>query len=402
MIFPCPRLLPLFLFTVFSLASFSPKSSASREWPLKLIDATTSVKSSRTTPIVIAIIDTGIDDSNPNLKAMLWQNPGESGLDAKGNNRATNGKDDDLNGFVDDVSGWNFAQSSSQLTDRHGHGTHVAGIIASVSSGSFPPVASNSPLKLMVLKYFEAEASPYATMNNTIQAINYAVRNGAHIINYSGGGLNPNSEEKAALQRAARAGILVVAAAGNESANADVTGYYPANYNLNNILSVGAINAQKQIIESSNYGLQNVDLAAPGEDIPSTLPAKTFGLMTGTSQATAFASAVAGLVLASRSDKLSPERLISHLTETALYTPSLKGKIRSSSVLNAKRSVQIGFENEFADRAFVENYRSRTELFISQLNEDPTSINSEDRGWTESLLSQLTPKAPPTKLINIR
>ncbi len=403
MMSPCNRTVPAcFSLLILFCLSYSPSSFASREWPLQLIDASSIKIPARTNQIIIAVIDTGIDTDNPELKSILWQNPGESGKDSTGADKSTNGKDDDQNGFVDDIHGWNFAQSSPKLQDVHGHGTHVAGIIASVTSGRFPPVTNSTPLKIMVLKYFEDAASPYATMNNTIQAINYAIRNGAHIINYSGGGLNPNAQEKAALQKASEAGILVVAAAGNEAANSDVVGYYPANYNLPNILSVGAVNAKKQMIESSNFGLQNVDLAAPGEDVPSTLPAKTYGLMTGTSQATAFASAVAGLVLASRTSKISPEALISHLTATGAVTPQLKTKVKSGSVLNAKRSVQMGFETEFANLSFVENYRTRTETFISELNDENRYSSRDNNQWSQALLSELATSLPAGRGLNIR
>lgn len=384
-------------FIIFALTLFSTSVNAGtnkNSWPLKLIQAEASGENSNAKfkrSIVIAIIDTGIDANNPALKQQLWQNPGESGVDVEGKDKATNGKDDDKNGFIDDIHGWDFISNTSEITDRHGHGSHVAGIIHSTSTGHLFKPSSSSPLRFMILKYYDNSSSPHLTIKNTISAIDYAIQNGAHIINYSGGGLRPNAEEQAALRRASAAGVLVVAAAGNEASNSDIVGYYPANYSLSNIVSVGAVNSHAQIIESSNYGVENVDIVAPGEDIVSNLSGGQHGMMTGTSQATAFVTATAGMLLAKHAQLLSPPLIINHLLQTARREPRLKTKVRSSSIINFKRSVSMSLDNQLIGLSRLENYHPIMEhYFMSYESWDAQTHTIQNEieklSWDQALL----------------
>src|SRR5690606_16720385 len=209
------------------------------------------------------VIDTGIDVAHPDLKANLWVNPGESGLDKNGNDKATNGLDDDGNGFRDDVHGWNFVANDDDLADNHGHGTHIAGIIGA-EGGNGVGISGISPkVSLMTLKYYDPKAPGLNNLMNTVKAIRYATKMGAHIINYSGGGLEPSEEERKAVAEANQKGILVVAAAGNEKSNSDIHAYFPADYPLPNIISITAIDKEKNVLPSSNYGQHSVDLAPP-------------------------------------------------------------------------------------------------------------------------------------------
>ena len=265
--------------------------------------------------IIVAVIDTGIDQNHRDLAGSLWVNPGESGvadsdschkaskpLLVAGCDKSNNGIDDDSNGFVDDVHGWDFVYNDNHMTDNHGHGTHIAGIIAANGQGAdgqagVRGVAPN--VSLMILKYYDPKAPGSNNLKNTIQSIRYAIKMHANIINYSGGGTDYSAEEFAAVKDAEKAGILFVAAAGNERSNSDEVGkhYYPADYDLQNLISVTAVNREEtKVLSSSNYGVRTVDLAAPGENIFSTLPNNSYGVMTGTSQATAFVTGVAALV----------------------------------------------------------------------------------------------------------
>lgn len=368
----------------------SGNASPERDWPLKQIEILSSSRPSPSSPVLIAVIDTGVDLSHSFLASMLWKNPGETGLDAAGKSKSTNGKDDDQNGFIDDVHGWNFVTETADVSDHHGHGTHVSGIIASVDSGSFPPAEPSGRVQLMILKYYDETASPAETLKNSTRALDYAIRNGAQIINYSGGGLRPHPEEREALRRAEAADVLVVAAAGNEGANTDLTGYFPANYELSNILSVGALNDNSQLIASSNFGERNVDLAAPGEDIPSSLPMKRFGLMTGTSQATAFASAVSALVLSYRPDLHAPRELIQHLISTGKIQSALRGRTKSSAVLNARRAQSMAYEEELAHRWRVKNYSPLTESIFQRSNSDFLTRPSFSLSWVDSLKEKIS------------
>lgn len=289
--------------------------------------------------LVVAIIDTGCDIYHPNLRPNLWINPGESGLDENGDSRATNGIDDDDNGFVDDLHGWNFAQRSSDVTDDHGHGTHIAGIIGAKPSNGLGISGVARDVSLMILKYYDTGNSGAENLENTIMAFRYAVRMGADIINYSGGGLLKSEQEESALRWAEEQGVLVVAAAGNEGVNSDFFRFYPADYDLSNILSVAAIDRQEQLLHASNHGLHTVDIAAPGKNIYSTLPNGQYGYMSGTSQATAFATGVAVLLMAQDARMEDPKTLIRHLASHGRPNPILKHKVASGSVLDAATAI---------------------------------------------------------------
>lgn len=287
---------------------------------------------------IVAVIDTGIDSLHPALKNALWTNPGETGQDAHGRDKATNGIDDDNNGFVDDVHGWNFANQNSNLKDDHGHGTHIAGLIAADSS-FFTGIAPGT--KLMVLKYFDPKAPIGGNLMNSVRAIKYATQMGAHIINYSGGGFDASAAEKAALTEAREKGVLVVAAAGNESTNADAIGFYPASYNLSNILSVAALGPDHKRLPSSNWGPKSVQISAPGEQILSTFPNQQMAYMTGTSQATAVVTALAVLLREKRPDLKTPESLIQALVKTGSFSSKLVGQIKNPSRVSLERAVSM-------------------------------------------------------------
>ena len=290
--------------------------------------------------IVVAVIDTGIDEKHRDLAENLWVNAGETGTDKNGKDKATNGVDDDGDGFIDDVHGWNFVGNNNSLVDNHGHGTHIAGIIG--ARGGNSGVNGVAPhVSIMVLKYYDPKASNSNNLKNTVDAIKFAVKMHANIINYSGGGTDYSSEEFAAVKEAQKAGILFVAAAGNERSNSDESGkhYYPADYGLSNIISVTAVNKEDtKVLASSNYGVRTVDIAAPGENIYSTLPGGGFGLMTGTSQATAFVTGVAALVMAHNRDFDSSE-VKKYILRTGDEYATLLSKTGSAKLLNSYKAL---------------------------------------------------------------
>lgn len=282
--------------------------------------------------ITVAIIDTGVDADHPALRGSLWRNPGETGRDAKGRDKASNGIDDDGNGFVDDVVGWSFPGNEPTVDDHHGHGTHIAGILRAIA-----PEA-----KLMILKYFDPRAPGSANLANLVRALHYAVRMNVDIINYSGGGFTANIEEKKAIQAAQKKGILVVAAAGNEASNSDLHPFYPADYGLANIVSVTAHDPRFQILSSSNFGPRSVDLAAPGLHVISSLPRGQWGAMSGTSQATAAVSAAAAQLLVQRPDLVGhPSEVIQHLRVSTRFEESLVGKTVSAGALDLQRNLSL-------------------------------------------------------------
>ena len=279
---------------------------------------------------VVAVIDTGCDIRHPDLKKNIWTNPKEK----------DNGRDNDGNGLVGDINGWNFVSNNHDLTDNHGHGTHIAGIIGA-EAGNKIGIAGVAPnVSIMCLKYFDPKVAKTDNLKNTIAAIRYAVKMKVDVINYSGGGTEYSPEERAAIEEAEKAGILFVAAAGNERSNSDKFKYYPADYGLSNIISVTAIDQKTQVLASSNYGVETVDLAAPGHDIISTFPDNSYGKLTGTSQATAFVTGAAVLVMAAKPNFTYAD-VKKHILSTGDAVESLAMKTRTSRQLNLYKALTV-------------------------------------------------------------
>ena len=268
--------------------------------------------------VIVAVIDTGIDPKHTFLAPNIYVKKGKVG-----------------NGNF----GVDFSHATQTLSpwDTHGHGSHISGIIKSV----FPKV------KLLSLKYFNPKASGKQNLNATVEAIKYAVAHKVDIINYSGGGPRPSSEELSALKQAMEKDILVVAAAGNEESNIDkkTNAYYPASYNLDNILTVTAHDQSLKILPSSNYGKRNVDIAAPGYRIRSTLPQERSGFLTGTSQATAFVTGIAAL-LKSQYPSLSSKQLKEIILRSAKKERTLFGKCQTGGRADAMKALQLAHHNK--------------------------------------------------------
>lgn len=316
--------------------------SMNQQWGLHQINSPQAWAISKgSSRIIVAVIDTGIDTDHPDLKDNLWKNPGEIGLDSSGKDKSSNGIDDDNNGYIDDVHGWNFVTNNENVTDHHGHGTHIAGIIGAKGGNGIGISGVSPQVSLMVLKYMDPQFPKNNNLIATIKAIRYATKMKAQIINYSGGGLIRSAMERQAIQQAKQQGILFVAAAGNEKSNSDIHPYYPADYPLDNIISVTALDPSQKLLASSNFGPRTVDMAAPGQDIFSTLPQARYGKMSGTSQATAFVTGVAALILAHNPLLSQPQKLIRYLVSTGDHLTQLKGKTKYQVRLNSFRALTI-------------------------------------------------------------
>ncbi len=263
--------------------------------------------------IIVAVIDTGIQGDHPFIKDNIAV--------IKGRKSALN--------YGVDFSG---EKVSFAPIDAHGHGTHVAGIVKSV----FPGV------KLLALKYYNPKASGQANLDATIKALQYAVDNNVDVINYSGGGPEASVEELRVLKAAEKKGILVIAAAGNERSNIDDKrhAYYPASYGLSNIITVGAHDDSLNIIPSSNYGKNSVDIAAPGHRIRSAIPNSAAGYMTGTSQATAFVTGVAALIK-SKYPNMKFDQVKNIILSSSLKVKTFEGKILGSGKLDAGKALEL-------------------------------------------------------------
>jgi Ca2+-binding RTX toxin-like protein len=242
--------------------------------------------------VVVGIIDTGIDYNHPDLAANVWTNPGET---------AGDGLDNDGNGFVDDIHGWDFFNEDNNPFDDNGHGTHVAGTIGAVGNNGVGVVGVNWNVKLMGLKFLSGSGSGFTS--DAIRSINYATmmrERGVNVVatNNSWGGGGYDSAMENAIRAAGDQGVLFVAAAGNDGANLETGGFYPASYSLDSIVSVASTTSSDTLSSFSNSGVTKVDLGAPGSSIYSTLPGNTYGTYSGTSMATPHVAGVVALAAA--------------------------------------------------------------------------------------------------------
>lgn len=228
--------------------------------------------------VVIAVLDTGVDAAHPDLAGSLWTNPGE--VD-------DNGLDDDGNGFVDDVHGWDFADDDNDPADDYGHGTHVAGIAAARINNAIGIAGMAGGATIMPVDVFRGGIGAYADL---IQAIVYAADNGAHIINMSLGAPSYSRGEEAAVDYAWARDVVLVAAAGND-ARSDL--FYPAAHA--HVIGIAATTAADARASFSNYG-SFVAVSAPGVAIYSTLPRERYGYLSGTSMAVPHVAGLAALI----------------------------------------------------------------------------------------------------------
>ena len=248
--------------------------------------------------VVIAVIDTGMDYNHVDLVGNVWTNPGETPGDST---------DNDGNGFIDDVHGWDFAYDDDDPMDGDGHGTHVSGTIGAVGDNATGVVGVNWDVTIMALKFLDDSGN--GSTSDAVSAVNYATMMkrdyGVNIVatNNSWGGGGFSSAMYAAIEASGDEGILFIAAAGNGGSdnigdNNDVTPYYPATYDLDTVISVASITRTDSRSSFSNYGATTVDLAAPGSSIYSTLPGNSYGTYSGTSMATPHVSGVVALMAA--------------------------------------------------------------------------------------------------------
>ncbi|MEH7107798.1 S8 family serine peptidase [Bacillus sp. JJ1764] len=286
------------------------------------------LKTKGNTSTVIAVIDTGTDIAHPDLKDNIWKNPGEIPNDKI---------DNDKNGYIDDVNGWNFYDNNNNVfysPDEDDHGTHVSGTIAAKANNiGVIGVAPN--VKIMPLKYL-GPGGGYTS--DAILAINYAKAKGVKITNNSWGG---DAYSQALYDTIKSSNSLFIAAAGNDGVNNDAKPHYPSSFNLSNILSVAAITNTGSLASFSNYGATSVDVAAPGQAIASTFPSNQYYYLSGTSMATPHVTGVAALVTAVK-PALTPLQIKDTIMKSVTKLSSLTGKIVTGGLINAGTAVAAG------------------------------------------------------------
>ena len=235
---------------------------------------------------VVAVVDTGIDLNHTVFteSQSLWRNQAELA--------GVPGVDDDFNGYVDDINGWNFYANTNSPADDDGHGTHVAGIVVGTGLDIFASPRDQSRIKIMPLKFLTPTGG---RTSDAIRAIYYAVDNGAQVINCSWGGGSYSQALLDAFTYAYNHEVLVVTAAGNSSRNNDDYPMWPSSYNVPSNLSVASSTDSDAMSSFSNYGAASVHVASPGSSIYSTYPTGSYTIMSGTSMAAPFVAGIAAL-----------------------------------------------------------------------------------------------------------
>ena len=283
--------------------------------------------------VVVALLDSGVDYTHPDLARNIWRRPGI----------IIAYQDEDLtpDGPIDDLNGLNLLEDTGDPMDDNGHGTHCAGIIGAEGGNEIGVTGVNWTVKIMPLKFMDAEG--VATVRDAIEAINYVINRkragvNVRIISSSWGTMAKSRALEDVIRQAGEEGILFVAAAGNASSDNDAKPHYPGSYDLNNVISVAALNRNDELTTFSNFGATSVDIAAPGEQIVSTWLEHGYEEKQGTSMATPFVAGVAALVLAANPG-ISVDELRARLLKSTDPLPSLKGKVATGGRINAAKAL---------------------------------------------------------------
>ncbi len=282
--------------------------------------------------VVVAVIDTGVDYNHPDLSTNMWRNPGEI---------PGNLKDDDGNGYIDDIYGIDTVNKDSDPMDDRNHGTHVAGIIGAVGNNSTGVTGVCWNAQIMALKFLDRNG--FGNGSDAIECINYMIdmkkthNINVKVCNNSWSSSNYSSALRSAIFFAKEADILFVASAGNNGKDNDVLPVYPANYDVKNVVSVASTDHNDNLASDSNYGATTVDIAAPGVNIYSTTRDNTYNFLSGTSMAAPHVSGTAAL-LWSKDEKLTFNIIRNKILLLVDPLPALTGKVYTHGRLNLGKS----------------------------------------------------------------
>lgn len=291
--------------------------------------------------VIVAVIDTGIDYAHPDLEQAMWTNVNE---------KPNDGIDNDGNGYIDDIYGWNFFEDTGITysgRSNDDHGTHVSGIIAAAQNQvGIAGIASNSNVKIMTLQALGGRDGSGST-DSLIKAIGYAEQMGVSICNISAGTFSYDAALEDAM-RNSKMVFVVAAGNGDEDGNGldnDISPTYPASYDLDNIISVANIDCTGELHSSSNYGVTSVDIAAPGTSIWSTIAKHDYGYFTGTSMATPMVTGVLAMIESNYSG-ITPMQAKTILLSTARPLPSLSGYVATGGIPDAYAALSIDLKQQ--------------------------------------------------------
>jgi subtilisin family serine protease len=280
--------------------------------------------------VVVAVLDTGVDFNHIDLAQNMWTRP----------DNVPAYTDSELGSF-NDIKGYNGTDTITDPMDDNGHGTHCAGIIGAEGDNGEGIAGVNWKVRIMPLKFLGRGG--FGSVNDAIEAINYAIDRKEHgvnvrIISASWGSTQKSRALGDVIKAAGDAGILFVAAAGNDSSDNDRRPHYPSNYDLPNVVSVAALDRNDNLAGFSNYGVKTVHVAAPGKDILSTWLNNDYREASGTSMATPYVSGVAALIIANQPG-ISVEKLRNRLLSSVDKIDSLTGKVASGGRINAAKAL---------------------------------------------------------------
>lgn len=315
--------------------------------------------------LTVAVIDTGVAYNHHDLKDNIWVNIVEK--------EGQPGIDDDENGYIDDIYGYDFFNNDSDPIDDNGHGSHCSGIIGAKGNNGIGITGINWNTQIMAIKVFSNDGRG-GPLDKILQAIRYATKMGAKIINNSWGGNFYSKILEQEIREAGEKGVLFIAAAGNEKSNNDSIPVYPASYKLPNMISVAAVDNKGERATFSNYGRKTVHVAAPGESIYSVYPKKTeptegYEYLSGTSMATPHVTGIAALLL-SNEPNLTPEEVKNRL-------------ILTSKPMNTLNKISIS-------RGMVDAYNVLTNILAPPNLDDPVN-------WKQTLETHISTDHPYVK-----
>ncbi|MDZ4662361.1 MAG: S8 family peptidase [Pseudomonadota bacterium] len=273
--------------------------------------------------IVVAVIDTGVEYKYKDLAPNAWINEREY--------RGEADVDDDRNGFVDDIYGYDFVNEDGEPLDDHGHGSHCAGTIGARGNDGHGMAGINWQVKIMPVKFLSKDGS--GTLAGALEAIKYAVDNGAKVLSNSWGGGEKSQALEDVIKYSHEKGVLFVASAGNDGEDSDRYPHYPSGYQVPNVISVAALNNKGQVPEWSNFGKETVHLAAPGENILS-IANGGYQSWSGTSMAAPFVSGVAALSL-SMNPNMTGMQIKEKILSSVKKIDAIKNKVITGGIVDA-------------------------------------------------------------------